>query len=210
MKLHLRSMLAVLVVASAAGACADSVPHGSLLSPTSLTPTFARIKASDSTLVLTTTAYSDTALVLKRFTPLAADVSVSMVIGPDGGEIKLDEAGGKIDFPAGALTEPTLVTMTAFAGYDVAYDFQPHGITFAKPVKIQQAIAGTWAADYPKLLKGMHGSYYGTTLNEAWVDPGHYFAHIAENEIGYVDTNASQIKIFIGHFSGYMFSCGVF
>ena len=98
--------------------------------------------------------------------------------------------------------------MTAFKGFDVAYDIQPHGITFNAPVKIQQTIAGTWAQQYPQLLKGIHGSYFAGSLDSAWVDPGHYFARIAENELAYPDVNASQVKFYIGHFSGYMMSCG--
>ncbi|MDQ6635977.1 MAG: hypothetical protein M3Z10_14590 [Gemmatimonadota bacterium] len=202
-----RSFVAGLFVAAVAGGCADS-GHPTLMSPYSASPSFARIKATDSTMTLTDISYSDTALVLKRITPLASDISQSMVIGPAGGEINVQAAGGKIDFPAGALAVPTLITMTALAGPDVAYDFQPHGLTFAQPVKIQQTVAGTWAALYPTLLTGMHGSYYGTSLSAAWVDPGQFFAHVDENEIGYVETNKSQIKFFIGHFSGYMLSCG--
>lgn len=204
-----RFSIALLVAGAVVGACADpSHPVRVLSVDQAPTPGFARVRASDSTLTMTNTAYSDTALVLKRLTPLAADVSVSAVIGPAGGEIKINEAGGKIDFPAGALTSPTLITMTAYKGYDVAYDFQPHGITFNVPVKIQQSIAGTWAQQYPQLLNGIHGSYFSGSLSDSWVDPGHYFAHIAENELGYVDTNASQVKFYIGHFSGYMMSCG--
>ncbi|MFL5606335.1 MAG: hypothetical protein ACJ8AD_07815 [Gemmatimonadaceae bacterium] len=203
----MRSFLAGLFVAAVAGGCADS-GRPTLMSPYDTTPTLARIKATDSTMTVTEVSYSDTALVLKRLTPLATDIVQSMVIGPAGGEINIQAAGGKIDFPPGALAVPTLITMTAFAGPNVAYDFQPHGLTFAQPVKIQQTVAGTWAAAYPVLLSGMHGSYYGTTLESAWVDNGKYFAHVDENELGYVDANKSQIKFYIGHFSGYMLSCG--
>jgi hypothetical protein len=60
------------------------------------------------------------------------------------------------------------------------------------------------------VLKGVHGSYYARSLDSAWVDPGHIFAKVDESEIGYPDAsvNASQIKFYIGHFSGYMLSCG--
>jgi hypothetical protein len=203
----IRLFVAGLFVAAVAGGCADS-GRPTLMSPYSASPTFARIKATDSSMTLTDISYSDTALVLKRLTPLPSDISQSMVIGPAGGSINIQAAGGKIDFPPGALAAPTLITMTAFAGPDVAYDFQPHGLTFAQPVKIQQTVAGTWAAAYPTLLDGMHGSYYGTSLDNAWVDKGKYFAHVDENELGYVDANRSQIKFYIGHFSGYMLSCG--
>jgi hypothetical protein len=209
MTFSFRSLLALLLVAGGTFACADT-PTTTRLSPNDApNPGFARIKSTDSMMVVTEVTYSDTALVLKRYTPLAADISVSATIGPKGGSIKIDQAGGKIDIPAGALATETLITMTALAGPNVAYEFQPHGLVFSAPVKLQQTIAGTWAADYPKLLKGMHGSYYGqTTLDSAFVDKGSYFALVKEHQIGYLESNASQIKFYIGHFSGYLVSCG--
>jgi len=208
MKVPFRSMIALLLVAGGVLACTDA-PTTSRLSPHSVNVSFARIKATDSLMVVTDVTYSDTSLVLKRLTPLASDVSVTETIGPNGGSIVLQAAGGKIDIPAGALSAPTVITMTAFAGPNVAYEFAPHGLTFAKPVKLQQAIKGTWAEAYPKLLKGMHGSYYGqASLDSAWIDPGKYFAKVQENQIGYFEANASQIKFYIDHFSGYAVSCG--
>lgn len=201
-----RSLLVLFAVAAAA--CSESSAPTTMLSPQAPAPEYARIKATDSLMTLTSTTYSDTSLVLKRLTPLASDISVSAVIDSRGGEIKIAEAGAKISFPAGALSSPTLITMTAFAGPNVAYDFQPHGIVFAQPVKVQQTIAGTWAAVFPLLLNGMHGSYYDTSLDAAWVDPLKLFALAKEHELGYVDLNASQIKFYVGHFSGYLVSCG--
>ena len=207
MKFPIRALLATLLVAGGALACTDT-PTTTQLAPRSADVSFARIWATDSLMFVTDVSYSDTSLVLKRLTPLDADISASAVIGPNGGSINILKAGGKIDIPAGAVSEPTTITMTALKGYNVAYEFQPH-MTFAQPVKIQQTIKGTWAEKYPILLKGMHGSYYGqTSLDSAWIDPGHFFAKIAENQIGYVDSNASQIKFYVDHFSGYMVSCG--
>jgi hypothetical protein len=208
MKFSFRTLLAMSLVAAGALACSES-PTTTRFSPQAANPTLARIKATDSLMFVTETSFSDTALVLKRFKSLEADVSASAVIGPKGGSIKIDATGGKIDIPPGALAEETLITMTAKAGLNVAYEFQPHGLTFLAPVKIQQTIAGTWAAEYPKLLKGMHGSYYDqVSLDSAWVDKNGYFAHVKEHQIGYLESNASQIKFYIGHFSGYLVSCG--
>jgi hypothetical protein len=208
MKFLFRSLPALMLVAGGMAACTDA-PTTSRLSPHSADVSFARIKATDSLMMVTDVSYSDTSLVLKRLVPLASDLTASATIGPNGGSIVIQAAGGKIDIPAGALSEPTVITMTAIAGPNVAYEFQPHGLTFAAPVKLQQTIKGTWAEMYPALLKGMHGSYYGqASLDSAWVDPGKYFAKIDENEIGYVESNASQIKFYINHFSGYAVSCG--
>lgn len=208
MKSSFRTLLAMSLVAAGALACSDA-PTTARFSPQAAKPTMARIKATDSLMFVTETAYSDTSLVLKRFTPLGTDISVSAVIGKSGGTIKIDQAGGKIDIPAGALDSNVTITMTARAGANVAYEFQPHGLTFKVPVKVQQTIAGTWAAEYPKLLKGMHGSYYAqAALDSAFIDPDKYFARVSEHQVGYVESNASQIKFYIGHFSGYLVSCG--
>lgn len=198
----------LLLVAGAALACTDS-PTTTRFSPFAPSPTLARIKATDSMMVVTDVTYSDTSLVLKRLLPLANDVVQTAVIGSRGGSIVLQAAGGKIDIPAGALAGDTEITMIAPAGYNVVYEFRPHGLVFAAPVKIQQAIAGTWAEKFPLLTKGMHGSYYGqTSLDSAFIDPMRLFARVQENQIGYLEVNASQIKFYINHFSGYMVSCG--
>lgn len=209
MKFPIRASTVVVMAAIGLVACADTAPTTARFSPRSAGISFAKIKATDSLMVVTDVSYSDTALVLKRLTPLASDISVSATIGTAGGSIVIQGAGGKIDIPPGALSQPTLITMTARAGSDVAYEFQPHGLTFAQPVKLQQTIKGTWAETYPSLLKGMHGSYWGqTTLDNAFIDKGKYFALVQEHEIGYFEQNASQLKFYIDHFSGYLVSCG--
>src|SRR3982751_4734971 len=106
--------------------------------------------------------YSDTAIVLQRTAPLSADLTESATVGPKGGEIAIAAAGVKVAIPAGALTASTLITMTALKGTHVAYDFQPHGLIFLKPVKVQQEIIGTGATGIAALLNGMHGVYFET------------------------------------------------
>jgi hypothetical protein len=212
MKFPSRSLLALLLVAGATLACTESpttTTSTSRLSPQAVHPTFAKVKATDSTLFLTDVAYSDTALVLKRNTSLKQNVSASAVIGSKGGSIRIDAAGVQITFPAGALNQDTLITVTAFKGSDVAYDFQPHGLVFGKPVMIQQSLAGTWVETYPQLLTGLHGAYYDTDLASAFVDAGKYFAKIKENQLGYTD-DPSQVRFYVGHFSGYLVSCGFY
>ena len=208
MKFSFRTLLAMSLVAAGALACSDA-PTTARFTPQATRPTLARIKATDSLMLVTETSFSDTSLVLKRFKPLEASISVTAVIGKAGGSIKIDAAGGKIDIPAGALDTNTTITMTALAGPNVAYEFQPHGLTFKVPVKVQQTIAGTWAAEYPSLIKGMHGSYYDdAVLDSTFIDKDKYFALVNEHQMGYFEANASQIKFYIGHFSGYLVSCG--
>jgi len=209
MRLRHRSLAAVGVAAVALVACVDTATNPSTkLSPSARAPEFVRIRATDSLMNVTDITFSDTALVLKRLTPLDSNISVSAVIGPNGGAIKINAAGGKIDIPAGALSEPTTITMTALAGPNVAYEFQPHGITFAQPVKIQQDLRYTWASVYPQLLGTAHGGYYDRSLDSSFVDPGKLFVTLKEHELGYIESNATQIKFYINHFSGYLVTCG--
>ena len=209
MRLHHRSLFAIGVTAAALVACVDTATSpGTRFSPGARSAEFIRIKATDSLMRVTDITYSDTGLVLKRLTPLDSNISVSAVIGVSGGSIRINAAGGKIEIPAGALSEPTTITMTALAGTNVAYEFQPHGLTFAQPVKIQQDLKFTWASVYPQLLDLAHGAYYDGVLDSTFVDTGKTRMQVKEHELGYPDVNASQIKFYVGHFSGYVVLCG--
>jgi hypothetical protein len=92
--------------------------------------------------------------------------------------------------------------MTAVAGSLVAYDFQPHGTQFYQPVMIQQDVATTSAAaeTQPRL---MYGGYYGTSLDSSFVDASRTKIKVLQTQLGYLDVGKKQIKIFVGHFSGY-------
>lgn len=209
MRLRHRSLLALGAVAIGIVACVDtSTAPTAKFSPSLRLPEFQRIRATDSLMNVTDITYSDTGLVLKRLTPLDTNISASAVIGPEGGSIRINAAGGKIDIPAGALSAPTKITMTALAGPNVAYEFQPHGTTFTQPVKVQQDLKMTAASVYPSLLQAAHGAYYDSSLDSSFVDPGKLLMKVKEHELGYPDVNASQIKFYIGHFSGYVVLCG--
>jgi hypothetical protein len=83
---------------------------------------------------------------LLRSSPLANDITVSQTIGYAGGTLSIPAAGVTVVVPAGALSSSTLITMTARKGSLVAYDFAPHGITFAKPLVFTQKLQGTNAS----------------------------------------------------------------
>jgi hypothetical protein len=82
---------------------------------------------------------------LQRTSPLLAPITVTKTIGSAGGTLSIPQAGVTVTVPSGALASNTVITMTARAGYLVAYDFAPHGITFAKPLVFQQKLTGTTA-----------------------------------------------------------------
>lgn len=138
---------------------------------------------------------------LQRTTPLAAPITVSKVIGADGGTLSIPEAGVTVNVPRGALAQNTTITMTARAGSLVAYDFAPHGITFAKPLVFSQQLRGTNASllTAPFLQLG----YYS--------DPGLLSktgALVSELLGGTLNTLTWTFTAPIPHFSGYIVTCG--
>jgi hypothetical protein len=138
---------------------------------------------------------------LKRTTPLAAPITVSKTIDSRGGVLSIPQAGVTVVVPYGALTRATTITMTARAGYLVAYDFAPHGITFARPLVFTQRLSGTNAsllsAPFLKL------AYYN--------DPsllGALTATVSELIGGVSNLLTWTFSAPIKHFSGYLVTCG--
>jgi hypothetical protein len=138
---------------------------------------------------------------LQRTTPLAAPITVSQVIGADGGTLAIPQAGVTVVVPKGALAQPTTITMTARAGSLVAYDFAPHGITFAKPLAFSQQLRGTNA----------------TLLSAPFLQLGYYSdpslltkvgGLVSELLGGTLNTLTWTFTAPIPHFSGYIVTCG--
>jgi hypothetical protein len=136
-----------------------------------------------------------------RSKPLAAPITVLKTIDARGGYLTIPEAGATIIIPAGALSGPTVVTMTARAGSLLAYDFEPHGVTFARPLIFNQSLHGTSAT----LLSAtsLRLGYYA--------DPGLLgttTALVSEliNGLGSILTGTFTAPI--KHFSGYVVLCG--
>jgi hypothetical protein len=138
---------------------------------------------------------------LQRTTPLAAPITVSKSMGTDGGTLSIPEAGVSVFVPRGALTQPTTITMTARAGSLVAYDFAPHGITFAKPLVFKQQLKGTNASllTAPFLQLGYYSDPNLLTKTGGLV---------SELLGGVLDTLSWTFTAPIPHFSGYIVTSG--
>jgi hypothetical protein len=138
---------------------------------------------------------------LQRTTPLAASITVTKTIGTAGGSFAIPEAGVTVVVPAGALTKPTVIKMTARAGALVAYDFEPHGITFAKPLVFSQSLRGTNASllSVPFLQLGYYKDASLLTKTGGL---------ISELLGGVVNVLEWKFTGTIPHFSGYMVTCG--
>lgn len=88
--------------------------------------------------------------------------TVSGVISQWGGTLVIPETDFAITFPAGAVSNSTLITITADPNY-VAYKMQPTGIRFAKPVVVTQSLRQT--AIYGRPLSGqLFGAYIADDL----------------------------------------------
>ncbi len=137
---------------------------------------------------------------VQRSSPLAAPISVQQVVGAAGGTLRIPAAGVTVQVPAGALSSPTLITMTARAGSAVAYDFAPHGITFAKPLVFTQSLSGTnaWVLTAPLLSLGYYPdpSLLGTTTSL-----------VSELLDGSTNLLTWTFTSHIQHFSGYVLAC---
>jgi hypothetical protein len=148
--------------------------------------------------------------VVTRNTPLANPISASATIGLLGGQISIPAAGVKVVFPALALTQATRITVTAVAGNQVAYEFQPHGIRFLAPVQVTQNLTGTSAVNSGGLLNtvlsgGLVAGYF-TSLSD--LNQGAGTALVSEL-LGVALNLSSKTATFpIFHFSGYLVATG--
>jgi len=138
-----------------------------------------------------------------RATPLAKDIAVSAVIGKKGGTISIPEAGLTLVVPAGAVSSDVKFTATALAGRLVAYDFQPHGTTFAVPLQFSQDLRKTslLASLTGSLL--LDGAYFpdASKLNQASGT-----ALVSELRSATVNLLQFRASFPINHFSGYLVS----
>jgi hypothetical protein len=74
--------------------------------------------------------------------PLNAPLAVSQTIDESGGTISLPETGLTVEFPAGAVSSPVTITVTADEKY-VAYTMEPAGTQFLKDVRVTQLLTTT-------------------------------------------------------------------
>jgi ZU5 domain len=75
-------------------------------------------------------------------------VRVSQRVDQSGGRISIPETGFTMDIPAGALSSPLTITVTADDRY-VAYKMEPTGTQFNKDVTITQSLHNTTIAGQP-------------------------------------------------------------
>ena len=87
------------------------------------------------------------------------------------------------------------------AGKIVAYDFQPHGTTFAVPVQIEQPTLGTNLMKWTP-TQNILGAYFSSLNQTAGT------GEVTEFRPTFVSADKAWIKFTVDHFSGYMVSTG--
>ena len=141
---------------------------------------------------------------------VAVEERVSAVVGPEGGSLSLPGSDFRMTIPAGALTSPTSITVISKGGSHVAYDMQPHGLVFLKPVTVVQQLRQT----------APYGTTEGNGIRSAYLSDGNEriesddSANPAELPAGttlsYGAEPVAETHIwYLNHFSRYILISGV-
>ena len=140
---------------------------------------------------------------LLRSTVVVAPISRSQTFDRTGGQLSIPELGFSLNVPADAIPGTTLtITVTAVPGKIVAYNFEPHGTQFRKPLTFTQELRGTnWLTSL--LRPQLSGGYF---RDESQLDQTRGTALINESFSALINNNS--VSFDITHFSGYMVSSG--
>ena len=203
-------LLAIAFVVILATACnenpsapAPAAPASQMAAPTNSGPSESLLGGllGGTVGTLTNTLGLTSANGILRNDPLPYPITVSKTIGRAGGVLSIPAAGVTVVVPAGALDGDTQITMTARAGLLLAYDFEPHGVTFNVPLVFNQNLNGTNAGLLSPL--GLKLAYYS--------DPsllGKTTALVSELITGVTSLLTRTFTAPIKHFSGYVIVCG--
>jgi hypothetical protein len=87
-----------------------------------------------------------------------ASYTASATITPWGGTITIPQSDFTITFPAGAVSQPTLISITSDPNY-VVYTMSPAGAKFSKPAVVTQLLRKTVASGHPLTTVKLFGAY---------------------------------------------------
>lgn len=137
--------------------------------------------------------------VLTRKQPLATDITVTAVIGQQGGRLRIPAAGFELIIPKNAVNTSTRFTVTALKGKLVAYEFGPHGTTFPRALQAKQDLSGTdWHLLSLRLLSA------GYFQERSDLNFGRATALLSELIPGVTTPLTKEFSWQIEHFSGYV------
>ncbi len=133
---------------------------------------------------------------LNRLVPLDHEIVVSATIGAAGGRLSIPETGFELTVPPGAVARHTRFSVRALAGTAVAYEFEPHGTTFRRPLVANQSLYGTKPA-----LGLLRGAYFP---DRSLINPSGTSALVSELLGGVLNLLDHSFTWRINHFSGYI------
>ena len=144
------------------------------------------------------------AVALSRGSVLAEPVTVSAVIGSEGGTIEMPQTGLTVVVPRGAVEEELTFTITTVPGDMLAYEFGPHGTEFRKPLRMTQRLDLTGWASVGR--PGRMEAGYFESAEDLDVEEGEIRVKSFLPVI--VDPGMQTARFKVKHFSGYMLSTG--
>ena len=182
-------LLGLVILGTLLSGCGDAAPTSAVKAP--------NIARLGDALVL---PEPDEVLVVQRIEPLIQEFTVSQVIGSRGGTLEIREAGVSVRVPPHAVGEAMTMTLTARAGSLVAFEFAPHGVRFAKALKVELDLKNTsmFAAD-----QSLSAGYFprASAINDA-------LGTALIEEILPTKRSGRWLSFEIVHFSGYLVSSG--
>jgi hypothetical protein len=182
---------ALIGLSAVAISCSDS--------PSVTSPTSTRSPGASRQLLSSPAAVS----VVTRNVPLAESQSTSAVIGIFGGRLSLPGTGLTVVVPPFAVTTPTTITVTAVAGREVAYEFEPHGTQFLVPLRVTQSLSGTSVSNAG--LTTLSAGYFQSIAD---LDQSNGTALVSELLGTSVSLWSNSASFSISHFSGYLIGTG--
>ena len=137
--------------------------------------------------------------VLTRKQELTKDITVTAVIGSNGGRLEIPAAGFELVVPRNAVKKSTRFTVTAIKGKLVAYEFGPHGTNFPRSLQAKQDLSVT---DWNLLsLRPLTAGYFADRSD---LNLQRATALVSEIIRGLTIPLTKQFNFPIDHFSGYV------
>ena len=137
--------------------------------------------------------------VLTRKQELTKDITVTAVIGSNGGRLAIPAAGFELVVPRYAVKKSTRFTVTAIKGKLVAYEFGPHGTNFPRSLQAKQDLSVT---DWNLLsLRPLTAGYFADRSD---LNLQRATALVSEIIRGLTIPLTKQFNFPIDHFSGYV------
>lgn len=145
------------------------------------------------------------ATVLQWAQPRAESAVATETIGAEGGVLELPQTGLVLTVPAGAVSEPTRFVVTSLPGRIVGYELAPHGLTFAKPLVLEQSLRGTERRAIAGEETRLEGGYFA---DASQLDDAGGVAQVEEFRPARLSRDGSRVRFEVPHFSGWVVATG--